>query len=64
VGDATYGAPAPGVRVMLHAWTLHFADDTGRRWLAAAAPPEDLQRTATDLGLTLPETPASGRDGG
>ncbi len=64
VGDGTYGGPAPGVRVMLHAWTLGFEDDAGERWLATAAPPEDFQRAAADLGLTLPETPASGRDRG
>ena len=61
VGDATYGGPAAGIeRMMLHAWTLRFADDAGDRWLAAAAPPEDFQRAAADLGLTLPDTPASG----
>ena len=61
VGDATYGGLATGIeRVMLHAWTLRFADDAGGRWLAAARPPEDFQRAAADLGLTLPDTPASG----
>ncbi len=59
-GDATYGGPAQGARVMLHAWTLGFADETGGRWLAAAAPPKDFQRAAADLGLTLPDTPVSG----
>ena len=61
MGDATYGGSESAVqRVMLHAWTLHFADDAGDRWLAAAEPPEDFQRTAAGLGLTLPDTPASG----
>ncbi len=64
MGDATYGEPAQASRSMLHAWTLGFTDDAGGRWLAAAAPPEDFQRAAADLGLTLPDTPASGRDGG
>ena len=64
LGDATYGEPAQAPRTMLHAWTLGFADDAGGRWLAAASPPEDFQRAAADLGLTLPDTPASGRDGG
>ena len=60
-GDATYGGSVPAVRrVMLHAWTLRFRDNAGDRWLAAATPPEDFQRTAADLGLTLPDTPASG----
>ncbi len=58
-GDATYGGPV-GARVMLHAWTLGFADETGGRWLAAAAPPEDFQRAAANPGLTLPDTPVSG----
>lgn len=60
VGDAAYGGPAQGARVMLHAWTLRFEDDAEDRWLAAARPPSDFQRTAADLGLTLPDTPASG----
>ena len=60
LGDAAYGGPASAERVMLHAWTLCFEDDARDRWLAAAAPPADFQRTAADLGLTLPATPASG----
>ena len=60
LGDATYGGPASAERVMLHAWTLGFEDDARDRWLAAAAPPADFQRTAADLGLTLPNTPDSG----
>lgn len=60
VGDATYGGSAQGARVMLHAWTLGFTDDSGGGWLAAAGPPEDFRRAATDLGLSLPDTPASG----
>ncbi|MYD92368.1 MAG: RluA family pseudouridine synthase [Chloroflexi bacterium] len=60
LGDATYGGPASAERVMLHAWTLCFEDDARDRWLAAAAPPVDLQRTAAAVGLTLPKTPASG----
>ena len=60
VGDATYGGPSPDLRTMLHAWTLHFGDDAGGRWMATAEPPEDFQRVASDLGLTLPDTPASG----
>lgn len=63
MGDTTYGGPASHHgRVMLHAWTLRFADDAGCRWLAAAAAPEDFQRAVTDLGLTLPDTPAAGPD--
>lgn len=63
MGDATYGGPASRHgRVMLHAWTLRFADDAGCHWLAAAAPPVDFQRAAADLGLTPPDTPASGLD--
>ena len=62
LGDATYGGPA-GARVMLHAWTLRFADDAGGRWLAAAAPPDDFQRAAANLGPKLPATPASGPKG-
>ena len=61
LGDIAYGGPASGIeRVMLHAWTLRFDDASGTRWLAAAAPPDDFQRTATDLGLSLPSTPAAG----
>lgn len=61
LGDATYGGPTSGhARVMLHAWTLRFEDAAGDRWLATAPPPEDFQRAAADLGLTLPATPASG----
>ena len=60
MGDATYGGAGSDLRVMLHAWTLRFADDAGRQWLAASAPPEDFQDAAADLGLTLPDTPASG----
>lgn len=61
LGDVAYGGPASGIeRVMLHAWTLRFDDASGTRWLAAAAPPDDFQRTATDLGLSLPSTPAAG----
>ena len=61
LGDATYGGSESAVqRVMLHAWTLRFEGDAGERWLAAAPPPEDFQRTAVALGLTLPDTPASG----
>lgn len=63
LGDATYGGPATAGRVMLHAWTLRFADDAGDRWLAAAEPPEDFQRAAAKLGLTWPDTPASGPEG-
>lgn len=64
LGDATYGGPMTGrVRVMLHAWTLGFDDNEQTRWLAAAQPPEDFQRTAADLGLTLPDTPASRSEG-
>lgn len=61
LGDATYGGSVSAVqRVMLHAWTLEFEDGTGQRWLAAAAPPGDFQRTAADLGFRLPDTPGSG----
>ena len=60
LGDATYGGPASAERVMLHAWTLRFEDDAGERRLAAARPPEDFQRRAEELGVTLPDTPASG----
>ena len=60
MGDATYGGAGSDLRVMLHAWTLRFADNAGGQWLAAAAPPKDFQDAAADLGLTLPDTPASG----
>ena len=60
VGDATYGGPASGARMMLHAWTLRFGDGAGGRWIAAAEPPDDFQRAAAALGLTLPDTPDSG----
>ena len=60
VGDATYGGPASGARMMLHAWTLRFGDGAGGRWIATAEPPDDFQRAAAALGLTLPETPDSG----
>jgi 23S rRNA pseudouridine1911/1915/1917 synthase len=60
LGDATYGGPAQDTRVMLHAWTLGFADNAGERWLAAVSPPEDFQRAAAIAGLTLPDTPTSG----
>ena len=61
LGDASYGGSIESIqRVMLHAWTLRFEDDAGDRWLAAAKPPEDFQNAAADLGLTLPDTPASG----
>lgn len=60
VGDATYGGPASGARMMLHAWTLRFGDGAGGRWIATAEPPDDFQRTAAALGLTLPDTPDSG----
>jgi len=64
MGDATYGGSASRhERVMLHAWTLRFEDDAGHRWLTAAEPPEDLQSAAAELGLRLPDTPASGPDG-
>ena len=61
LGDETYGGPASGIeRVMLHAWTLRFDDASGGHRLAASPPPEDFQRTVTDLGLSVPDTPASG----
>ena len=61
LGDETYGGQASGTeRFMLHAWTLRFDDAAGTRWLAAAAPPDDFQRTAANLGLRLPATPSSG----
>ncbi|MCY3748705.1 MAG: RluA family pseudouridine synthase [Chloroflexi bacterium] len=61
LGDASYGGSIASIqRVMLHAWTLRFEDDAGDRWLAAAKPPDDFQNAAADVGLTLPDTPASG----
>ena len=61
LGDETYGGQAAGTeRSMLHAWTLRFDDAAGTRWLAAAAPPDDFQRAAANLGLRLPATPSSG----
>ncbi len=60
LGDAAYGGQTAAGRVMLHAWTLRFEDGVGGPWLAASAPPEDFQRAAADLGLTLPDTPVSG----
>ena len=54
------GGPASGARMMLHAWTQRFEDGAGGRWIATAEPPDDFQRTAAALGLTLPDTPEAG----
>ena len=58
LGDPRYGPRPPlANRLLLHAWSLEFADPAGTRWRVAAAPPEDMRRHLGELDLELPATP-------
>lgn len=62
LGDSQYGRKTPKAeRPLLHAWQLEFTDSTGERWRVAAAPPDDMQMAANQLGLNVPATPATER---
>ena len=62
LGDHSYGPRPPlSERSLLHAWSLEFADPSGKQWLAAAAPPDDFQTAAEHLELKIPPTPETTR---